>query len=156
MSKACESCKRRFEPRHDMEAMCATCRNLPIAETGSPFVDGPVGAHVDGRIDGIVGSIADGVVDGPFSPPVPVHNRVYRANLSGGIIGWLGASSKHALEQVCKDANVDGQEVVFVLTDTVNFLQYLVYTAILLLTLFLWCPVPGYLVVTRPRSLSRV
>jgi hypothetical protein len=41
---------------------------------------------------------------------------------------------------------------VFVLPDQVNILQILIYLVILVLTLFMWCPAPGYLVITRPVS----
>ncbi|MBI4569750.1 MAG: hypothetical protein HY719_15265 [Planctomycetes bacterium] len=75
-------------------------------------------------------------------------NSVYRAKLSGGIIGILGTSSKRTLEQVLATANQNGEEVVFVLPDTVNMLQNLLYLAILCVTLGLWCPAPGYLIVT--------
>ena len=150
MRKACGSCGRDFEPRHDLETICGACRNVPTDPSPSIAVkDGPE----DKR--GPLRAAADGIKSGSArllaSNPM-THNRVYRANLSGGIIGWLGTSSKRALQQVCRDANAEGQEVVFISMDTLNFLQYFIYTAILLLTLFLWCPAPGYLVVTRPRS----
>lgn len=77
------------------------------------------------------------------------RNRVYRANLSGGIIGWLGVSAKRSLANAVFQANDEGFEVVFVVPDTTNVLKNLLYLAILLLTLFIWCPAPGYLVITR-------
>lgn len=81
-------------------------------------------------------------------------NTVYRVNLSGGLIGWLGTSPKRALSTCLREVNENGEELVFVLPDHLNLLQYLVYGLILLLTLLLWCPAPGYLVVTRPRFAS--
>lgn len=81
--------------------------------------------------------------------PVSHHNRIYRANMTGGILGWLGDSGRRALRYAAKEANNAGYEIVVVVPDTTNILQRLLYTAILLLTLFLWCPEPGYLVVCK-------
>ena len=38
---------------------------------------------------------------------------------------------------------------MFVLRDRMNVLQLLINLVILILTLFMWCPAPGYLIVTR-------
>ncbi len=79
-------------------------------------------------------------------------NGIHRVNLSGGIIGWLMTSPKRALAKCFKDISDQQEEVVFVLGDQINILQMLVYLVILGLTLFLWCPSPGYLVVSRPAA----
>jgi hypothetical protein len=81
-------------------------------------------------------------------------NNIYRANLSGGIIGWLTTSSKRALESVCRTANSRGEEVVFVIQDTMNIFRWILYLLIFCITLSLWCPWPGYLVITRRISVG--
>lgn len=92
------------------------------------------------------------------APPAPVvlkhrvgatHNRIFRANMSGGLVGWLGGSSKRSLANTVAQANSDGYEVVFVVRDTMNVLQALLYMLILVVTLLIWCPAPGYLVIGR-------
>jgi hypothetical protein len=77
-------------------------------------------------------------------------NGIYRVNLSGGIIGWLMTSPKRALAKCFDEVGENQEEVVFVLGDQMNLVQTIVYTVVLLLTLLLWCPSPGYLVVSKP------
>ena len=89
-----------------------------------------------------------GVPDAPLGAD-DAHNRLYRANMSGGILGWLGTSSKRSLGAAMFRANRDGFEVVLVVLDTTNLLRNLLYLIILCLTLFIWCPAPGYLVIAR-------
>ena len=78
-----------------------------------------------------------------------VHNKVFRANMTGGIMGYLGDSSRRALRNAVKEANDAGYEVTFIIPDTVNLLQKLLYAVILLCTFLLWCPEPGYLLLGR-------
>ncbi|MGH9420045.1 MAG: hypothetical protein ACRD3J_08735 [Thermoanaerobaculia bacterium] len=78
-------------------------------------------------------------------------NTIYRVNLSSGVIGLMGTSRKRALSACLSEVNQNGEELVFVLPDQTNIFQFLVHTLILVLTLFLWCPAPGYLLITRPR-----
>ena len=40
-------------------------------------------------------------------------NTVYRATLSGGLIGFFATSSKRTLEGILSKANANGEEVVF-------------------------------------------
>jgi ketosteroid isomerase-like protein len=77
-------------------------------------------------------------------------NNVYRVNLSSGLVGQLITSPKRGLEQCISQASAQGEEVMFVLRDRMNVLQLLINLVILILTLFMWCPAPGYLIVTRP------
>ena len=88
--------------------------------------------------------------------PISGHNQVYRANMTGGIVGWLGDSSRRALRYAFEEANRDGQEVVFVVPDTTNKLRTWLYLAILILTFGIWCPEPGYLVITQELDQSPV
>lgn len=97
------------------------------------------------------GSAASKLHDMAFGP-VSSHNRIYRANLTGGFSGWLGDSSRRALRHAVQEANGQGYEVVVVVPDTINLLQRILYSAILLVTLFIWCPEPGYLVVCKRQS----
>ena len=77
------------------------------------------------------------------------HNAVYRVRLTGGIVGFIAGSTKTRIAAVCRMANEDGYEVVLVLNDSSNLLQRLWTLLLLVLTLLLWCPLPGYLVITR-------
>ena len=81
-------------------------------------------------------------------------NNIHRVNLSSGIIGMLVTSPKRALSQCLREASANGEELVFVLPDHQNVFQLLINLLILALTLLLWCPAPGYLVITRPRSIA--
>lgn len=77
------------------------------------------------------------------------YNRIYRANMSGGLIGWLRSSSNRSLTKILAQANEEGYGVVTIISDTTNLLRSLLSALILVVTLFLWCPAPGYLVITR-------
>ncbi len=81
-------------------------------------------------------------------------NNIHRVNLSGGIIGSLVTSPKRALTKCLSEASENGEELVFVLPDQLNLFQLLINLVILVLTLLLWCPALGYLVITRPRSIA--
>ena len=77
-------------------------------------------------------------------------NTVHRVNLSGGIIGLLATSSLRAIREVATTANSKGEQIDIIHPDGSNVLQNLLYLAILICTLGLWCPQPGYLIVTSP------
>ncbi len=83
------------------------------------------------------------------------YNRIYRANLTGGIVGWLGVSAKRSLANAIAKANDDGFEVVFIVEDSNNLLKSILYFIILVLTLFIWCPAPGFLIIVRPIDLDQ-
>ena len=78
------------------------------------------------------------------------YNKVYRVTLSGGLIGLLGSSSKRALQMRLEEINAKGEEVAILKDDTTNLLQMILYLIILICTLLLWCPAPGYLIISRP------
>lgn len=81
-------------------------------------------------------------------------NRVHRVSLQGGIIGSLVNSHKRALEQLLYQVNACGEEVCFVVPDQYGTGRMLLNLLILLLTLLLWCPAPGYLVITKAKAAS--
>ena len=91
------------------------------------------------------------IVDGSQRPGSAQYvNQIYRANLSGGLAG-LFTSSKNSLGDAIHRANGNDQEVVCVIPDTVNLMTTILYSVILVVTLLIWCPAPGYLVVTRTK-----
>lgn len=79
-------------------------------------------------------------------------NNIHRVNLTGGLIGLLFSTPKRALGRCLQKVSADNEEVVFVLPDNRNLFQLIIEFVPLVLTLGVWCPAPGYLVITRPRS----
>jgi hypothetical protein len=80
---------------------------------------------------------------------IPAANAVHRVDLHGGIIGLVTGGARKRLQTGIAMANQNGEELVFVIPDVWSTAHNLFATIILFFTLLLWCPAPGYLIVTR-------
>lgn len=78
-----------------------------------------------------------------------MHNQVHRVKMSGGLLGLFQDPQKK-LQQDLTAMNNGGQELVTILGDEWSAGQQVVSVIILFLTLCIWCPAPGYMVITKP------
>jgi hypothetical protein len=81
-----------------------------------------------------------------------VTNSVVRVTLTGGLLGLLFNDPATALDQKLNEVNRSGWCVVQVIPDRPpNLLVSLFRTIIFFLTLGLWCPATGYLIILQSR-----
>ena len=75
-----------------------------------------------------------------------LQQKVVNVNFFGGIMSLIN-SPRRRLENVIKTHNDEGYRVVFVLPGRFNIVFLLVSIIILIGTLFIWQPAPGYIVI---------
>lgn len=78
-----------------------------------------------------------------------MFNQVHRVKMTGGLIGLFQDPQKK-LQQDLSALNNGGHELVAIQGDEWSAAQQLVAFFCLAITLGIWCPAPGYMVITRP------
>ena len=76
-------------------------------------------------------------------------NQVHAVTIHGGLVGLFLGGAQRRIQGACQLYAQSGEEIVFVLPDQWSAGMHFLSSIILLLTLLLWCPQPGYLVITR-------
>ncbi len=80
--------------------------------------------------------------------PVHIYNHVERITITGGLIGLIGGSPRGTLQKSIERANEKGWHVRQVMPDQhVNLVQIVLRLIILILTLLLYTPGQGFLIV---------
>ena len=80
-------------------------------------------------------------------------NNVVRVALSGGLLGMLGTSPRHAIQKRIIKENLAGWSAIYILPhSTANLLIYILQFAILICTLGLWTFTGGYLILFEKES----
>ena len=75
-----------------------------------------------------------------------VQQKVVNVNFFGGIMSLINSPRKR-LENVIKEHNEQGYRVAFILPGRFNIVFMLLSLIVLVVTLFIWQPLPGYMVI---------
>lgn len=85
---------------------------------------------------------------------VIVQQKVVNVNFFGGIMSLINSPRKR-LEKVIKEHNEQGYRVVFILPGRFNIVFLLLSMLVLVATLFIWQPLPGYMVIFEESTPNR-
>ena len=84
-----------------------------------------------------------------------VQQKVVNVNFFGGIMSLINSPRK-MLEKVIKEHNEQGYRVVFILPGRFNIVFLLLSMIVLVVTLFIWQPLPGYMVIFEESASNEV
>jgi len=73
-------------------------------------------------------------------------NRVINVNMWGGILSLIDSPRKK-LESTIREQNKSGWNVSFILPGKFNFIFAFISTIVLVITVFIYQPLPGYMVI---------
>ncbi len=84
-----------------------------------------------------------------------VQQKVVNVNFFGGIMSLINSPRKK-LEKVIKEHNEQGYRVVFILPGRFNIVFVLLSMIILAITLLIWQPLPGYMVIFEKMTSNKI
>lgn len=82
-------------------------------------------------------------------PGAPRRALVYHVPQRGGLSGLLSRGQRRALDDTLARIHASGLDVIQVLPERIDPCRSLLCLLLLVLTLCIWCPAPGYLVIAR-------
>ncbi len=119
-------------------------KSLGFSQYGSNISD----EELESRLEEFKDQTSKSDVVGKTDKKPTKENKVERVRLVGGIAGMIGTSPRRALASKIEEVNQQGWYVRQVMADdTGNLLILLLRSLILCLTLFIYTPANGYLLI---------